>query len=431
MLRTVIAATAVLGLGVGCAPESSAPVKVSALVLNSNGEYAPQEVELKTISDIVGLNGSVADFRGGARIVFDSQDQDLATARTPEAIAAALLKEEGYDVSASYIDQGGVLWPADFHTWNMVTAYYNLERAFDYFQNVGNVPAADFKKPVTTYYFPEFVIADVDKDPLLDNALYFSLMESFMVLPFDKLQRAPLAINAGIIAHEYSHRVFNLKAYGGSPIPEALSFWSSSAGPSPGANILKAFDEGLADYHAYGSTCRSTKGCDAKFFSTSFHGETYGQITTNRDLSNTSRCMTSALREQLRVMNLGEFSGAGKEYEVGTLLASALYQAGENTGQREVLIRSIVAAYNDEDPKKPGLFQLAKNNLSDQTKFTLAVAAGAIITHITDLRLKEAVCNELMDHLQIPREQLVGTDPNMCPASANGGTQCTLLPPEE
>ncbi|MFP2929537.1 hypothetical protein ACLESO_30930 [Pyxidicoccus sp. 3LG] len=428
MLRTVIAATATLGLVAGCAPETSAPVKVSALVLNSNGEYAPQEVELKTITDIISLNGNVADFRGGARIVYDLQDQDLLNATTPEGFAAALLKDSGHDVTASYIDQDGVLWPADFHTWNMVTAYYNLERAFDYFQNVGNIPAADFKKPVTTYYFPEFVIADVDKDPQRDNALYFSVMESFMVLPFDQLQRAPLAINAGIIAHEYSHRVFNLKAYGGAPFPEALSVWSSTS-PSPGANVLKSFDEGLADYHAYGTTCRSTKGCDAKFFSTSFHGNTYGQITNDRDLSNTSRCMTAGLRNQLRGMGLNEFSG--KEYEVGTLIASALYQAGENTGQREVLMRAIVAAYNDTDPQKPGLFQLAKNHISDQGKFTLAVAAGAIITHITDLKLKEAVCNEFMDHLQIPRDLLVGNDPNMCPASASGGSSCSILPPEQ
>ncbi|MCY1021913.1 hypothetical protein [Pyxidicoccus sp. MSG2] len=428
MLRTVIAATATLGLAVGCAPETSAPVKVSALVLNSNGEYAPQDVELKTVTDIVSLNGTVADFRGGARIVFDSEDQDLQTATTPEAFVNALLKEEGHDVTASYINQDGVLWPADFHTWNMVTAYYNLERAFDYFQTVGNIPAADFKKPVTTYYFPEFILADVDKDPLLDNALYFSVMESFLVLPFDQLQRAPLAINAGIIAHEYSHRIFNLKVYGGQPFPEALSLWAAS-GSSPGANVLKSFDEGLADYHAYGTTCRATKGCDAKFFSTSFHDAPYDQIARDRDLSRSDRCMTEALRTQLRNQSLNEFSG--KEYLVGTLLASALYQAGEGQGQREVLLRAIVAAYNDSDPKTPGLLQLSQQYINDQDKFTLAVAAGAIITHVTDLKLKEAVCNELMDHLQIPRDLLVGTsNPNLCPASSAPGTTCPRLPAE-
>ncbi|WP_164018429.1 hypothetical protein [Pyxidicoccus trucidator] len=430
MLRTVITATATaaLGLAVGCAPDTGAPVKVSALVLNSNGEYVPQEVELKTVSDIISLNGSVADFRGGARIVLDSEDQDLATATTPEAFANALLKEKGHDVKASYIEQDGVLWPADFHTWNMVTAYHGLERAFDYFQTVGNIPSADFKKPVTTYYFPEFVLADVDKDPQRDNALYFSVMESFLVLPFDQLQRAPLAINAGIIAHEYSHRVYNLKVYNGQAFPQTLSLWSTST-PSPGANILKSFDEGLADYHAYGTTCRTTTGCDPRFFNTSFHDDPYDDIATARDLSNTSRCMTDNLRTQLNNQGLGEFSG--KEYTVGTLLATALYQAGQNAGQREVLMRAVVAAYSDTNPQTPGLRQLSEQYLNEQGKFTLAVAAGAIITHVTDPKLKEAVCNELMDHLQIPRDELVGTpNPNLCPPSSLPGTTCPTLTTE-
>jgi hypothetical protein len=428
MLRTVITATATLGLAVGCAPETSAPVTVSALVLNSNGEYAPQKVELKTISDIIGLKGSVADFHGGARIVFDSTDQDLATATTPEAFANALLKKAGHDVKASYVEQDGVLWPADFHTWNMVTAYHGMERAFDYFQTVGNIPAADFKKPVNTYYFPEFVLADVDKDPLRDNALYFSAMESFLVLPFDQLQRAPLAINAGVIAHEYSHRIFNLKVYNGQSFPQTLSLWSSST-PSPGANVLKSFDEGLADYHAYGTTCRTATGCDPRFFSTSFHDDPFDDVTDARDLSNTSRCMTDALRTQLYNQGLGEFSG--KEYTVGTLLATALYQVGQSAGQRDVLMRAVVAAYDDSNPQTPGLRQLSEQYLNEQRKFTLAVAAGAIITHVSDPKLKEAVCNELMDHLQIPRNLLVGTpNPNLCPPSSLPGTTCPPLPPE-
>ncbi|HZI14044.1 MAG TPA: hypothetical protein VE153_27000 [Myxococcus sp.] len=421
MLRTVIAATAAAGLVAGCAPDSSAPVKVSALLLTSNGEYAPEEVELKTITDIVSLNGTVADFRGGARIVLDSTDQDVVTAGTPEAFANAILKEAGHDVTASYIEKDGVLWPADFHTWNMVTAYYNLERAFDYFQTVGNIPAADFKDPVNAYYFPEFVLADQDKDPQQDNALYFSALKSFLVLPFDELQRAPLAMNAGVIAHEYAHRVFNLKAYNDQAFPQALTTWLAG-GASPGANILKSFDEGLADLHAYGATCKTKKGCDPRFFSTSFHGDKFGQVAVNRDLSRTDRCMTVGLRDQLRNLNFAQFTG--KEYEVGTLLASALFQAGEARGQRDVLLRSIVAAYNDSNPQTPGLFQLAQQNIANQNGFTLAVASSAIISHISDLQLKEAVCNELMDHLQIPREQLQ----NVCPASAAGGSTCPRLP---
>ncbi|WP_338865343.1 hypothetical protein [Myxococcus stipitatus] len=426
MLRTVIATTAVLGLAAGCAPDPQTPVKIRALVLSGNGQYVPEEVELKTVDDIVGLSGTVADIHGGARIVFDPKDPELTNATTADAFAAALLKGEGHDVAANYINQDDVLWPADFHTWNMVTTYYNLERAFDYFREVTNIPVTDFKKPVKTYYFPEFVLTDVQPGPMKDNALYFSAMESFLILPFDQLQRAPLSINAGVITHEYAHRIFNLKAYGGTPFPEALITWSSPGGASPGANILKSFDEGLADLHAYGATCRSKNGCDTRFLSTSFYGAEHGPLADQRDLAKTDRCIDDALRDSIRDNSLGQFSG--KEYLVGTILASALYQAGEATGQRDILLRSIVAAYNDETTATPGILQLTRRFISDQSKFTMAAAAGAIISHVTDLRLKEAVCNELMDHLQIPRDQLVGTNnPNLCPPSAAGGTTCPRL----
>ena len=91
------------------------------------------------------------------------------------------------------------------------------------------------------------------------------------------------------------------------------------------------------------------------------------------------------------------------------LLASALYQAGRATGQHEVTAAArVVAAYSDTDAAAtPGLCAARRSGTSrDQTQFTLAVAAGAIVTHITDLELKEAVCNQFMDHLQIPATQL-------------------------
>jgi hypothetical protein len=426
MLRTVIAAIAALGLAAGCAPDTQAPVKVRALVRSSNGQYTPQEVELTTVSDIVGLKGTVADLQGGARIVLDPNDPGLATANE-QTFVNVILKASGHDVTASYINQEGVLWPADFHTWNMVTAYYNLERANDYFRTVGNVKGDDFAPVPTVYYFPDFIQTQVSQDPGKDNAIFYSPLQAFLVLPFEQIQRAPLPLNAGIMAHEYSHLVFNRLAYQGALFPEALVVWSSTS-PSPGANILKAFDEGLADYHAYGTTCRSPSGCDPRFLGPSFDGA-FAKEVDNRDLSRTDRCMDATLLNQLLSQDVGTWSGNGSEYRVGTMLATALFQAGESTSQREVLLRAIVSSYYDENVLTPGLFQLMKKYRDQQGNFTLAEASKAIISHIGDTDLRKAVCNQLMDHLQIPRDQLISgpTGSTVCPASAAGGTTCPKI----
>lgn len=421
MHRTVIVAA--LLLLTACEPVTPDPVRVRALVLSGNGSYVTQEVTLTTVTDPFRMEGSVAKLIGGARIISDSQDPELQAAQTDAQVAQALLKSTGRPVTANYIEKDGVLWPADFHTWNIVTAYYNFEKAHEYFINVGNLRSEDFGDPATVYYFPEFVIKDTSPDPIKDNALWFAPTQSFMVMPFDELQRAPLAINSGIMSHEYSHMVFNKKVYAGRGLPEALIQWSNG-GSTPGANLLKVLDEGLADYHGYGVTCESATGCDPRFLRTSFNDS----ISNDRDLSKSDRCMDIFLRDQLNNTAVSSFSSQqGLEYKIGSILASALYQAGEGTGQRKVLERAIVSAYSDETANNPGLRQLITLTLNDQTKFNLTSVAAVIIRHITDVPLKTAVCNEFIDHLQIPATDLVGPD-LPCPSAAQGGNTCARLP---
>lgn len=420
MHRTVLIAALVLLAS--CEPATPNPVKIRALVLNGNKSFVTQEVTLTTLTDPFRMEGSVAKIIGGARIVSDSSDPELQAATTEEQVANAMIKSEGRPVTASYIEKDGVLWPADFHTWNIVTAYYNFEQAHTYFNTVGNIANADFGGPATVYYFPEFVLKDSSPEPLKDNALFFAPTQSFMVVPFDTLQKAPLAINSGIMSHEYSHMVFNRKVYDGSRLPFPIVVWGNGSA-SPGANLIKAMDEGLADLHGYGVTCHSATGCDPRFLSTSFDDK----LTADRDLSKADRCMDIFLRDQLNNAPLAQFSGQGLEYKLGSILASALYQAGEGTGERDELLRDIVSAYSDETANNPGFKQLITLTQNDQTGFNLVSVSSVLINHITDKPLKTAVCNEIIDHLQVPAAQLVG--PGLpCPAAAQGGNTCPRLP---
>jgi hypothetical protein len=194
-------------------------------------------------------------------------------------------------------------------------------------------------------------------------------------------------------------------------------------GTSPGANLIKALDEGFADYHGFGVTCKSATGCDPHFLSTSF-GE---PVLSARNLDKADRCMDIFLRDQLNSAGLAAFSGQGLEYKLGSIIASALYQAGEGTGPREELQRALVASYSDETANNPGLNQLITLSLNDQTNFNLVSVSSVIINHIGSPELKKAVCNEFIDHLQIPVASLVG--PGLpCPAAAQGGNTCTKLP---
>jgi len=419
MVRKLTATAAAALLTVSCAPETQVPMKVRALVLSSNGEYEPTEVELKTVTDIVSLEGKVARMQGGAVLRLSSSDPEVQAATTEEALARAMTKDEGRGITASYItDPQGVLWPADFHSWNLVTTYYNLERAWDYFTTTLGVPQADLPQ-TTVHYFPEFVLGDVSDQPQLDNALFYPPLKSFLVLPFDKLQKAPLATNASILTHEYAHLVFNRRVYGGSALPPALNRWSQEGDFTPGLNVLKALDEGLADFHAYVASCPTRFGCNTRVLATSFESTD----VEARDLGK-RLCMGQLLYNNLTQSSINVIPGL--EYQVGTLLASALFQSANTEAERQVLARTLVAAYSDTDAARPGFNQLIASAINNQVDFTLIKAARAIIQHIPtgNVDLRQKVCTNFATSLQIPVSALTGNTPNDCPAATTTTTDC-------
>ncbi len=418
MVRQLTAAALAL-VTVSCAPDTQKPTKVRALVLSSSGQYQPKEVELKTVTNIVTLEGDVVRMQGGATIRVDPNDPELQAATTEEAFKLALTKEAGRPVTANYLaDEQGVLWPADFHTWNLVTTYYNLERAADYFKAVGGSTPADLAQ-ATVYYFPEFTLLEADDKPQRDNALFFSPVKSFMVLPFETIQSAPLAINASVLTHEYAHLIFNRRVYGGRALPPPLTTWAGSSF-TPGLNVIKTLDEGLADFHAWAASCRSDFGCNPRLLFTSFGDQTVSE----RDLSK-SWCMSQELYNAFTTSSVSVSSGL--EYKVGTILASALVKSSTTTANRDALSRAIIDAYTDTaNSATPGLAQLATANLNSQDSFTLAVAVKAIVRHIdpsnTDLRY--AVCSNLANALQIPVSELTGNNDFDCPASTVSTGTC-------
>lgn len=410
-----------------CAPTPSSPVKISALVLNEQGAFVPQTVELETYEglapvDPITLQGPAANLVGGARILVDSNDPQLQGPLTDQQLADALIKEKGSTPRASYVQQEDVLWPADFHSWNMATTYYNFQQAFDYFQQVVNVPAEQLTDN-TVFYFPDFTLKDQSPNPVKDNALFFPPIQAFVVLPFEQLQKVPLSMNPGVIAHEFSHRVFNRLAFQGQSVPEPFNTWAGFL-QTPALNLLKAMDEGLADYHAVGASCQSAYGCDPRFMEASFDNSATEPIVDDRDMSLSNKCLTEALWTQFQTYDVTRFINAGAQYELGTVLASALYHAGESGGAatRVELERAVVATYADDDPNTHDIRELIASNLTNPQGFTLAAVANAFVEHVSDTPLKVELCNQFMDHLQIPRDQMPD-----CPASASGGTTCPVL----
>ncbi len=399
----------------GCAPSVEAPVPVMALVRSggSSGSYQPTPVSLRTISDPVTLEGAVTRLVGGARIDVDPNDPLLRLNGgnlTEEQLARVFVKDSGRLPRVSYVEKDGVLWPSDFHSWNLVTTAWNFEQAFDHFQAIG-VPGARLSE-VTVYYFPEFLLREVSPKPQMDNALYFSPVQAFMILPFDALQKTPLSINQGIVAHEYAHVVWNRLVFGGASLPETLTRWSFNAAPN--VNILKSLDEGFADFHAFAASCRSGFGCDTRFMEASFDEAS----TNQRDMARTDRCMTEGLRNSVISLGVNEFTGLGLHYQFGTAIAASLYHAGTGPEDWQLLSRAVVESYGD--PQGGGLAGLLRENVETPQNFTFERVLMLLLDSVTSPELKTRLCGQFLGRLGIPRELLAPS----CPGAAVPSQGC-------
>lgn len=420
MTRSLLVALLALA---ACGPNPAPPVRVMAIVPGPNAAYETREVSLETLTNATTLTGSIGKLYGGSRIVIDPTDPLLQSkSLTDDVLEKVLLKDLGGDVKAHYIDRGGVLWPADFHTWNMVSTYWNFEQSFKYFQRMYDGKPTDKLAGARVLYWAEY--NDYTQNPtqpaVLDNAIYFSPTRAFVLVPFESLQKVPLAMNLGVIGHEYAHRVFNQKAYGEASVPGPLNAWQ--LGPF---NILKALDEGLADFHGYGVTCVSGgPGCQPGFLAVSVDETT----AAARNVADPKKCMTASLRNSIVNDNQGTFLGKGGHYELGSIIATALYLAANKTGKVEVLGKALITAYDDPSPATEGFRQFLDRNLSTPSNFTLEAMSNIILSHITDLDLKKQTCSELWEHLQLNCTALPCAELPACPlGAAKGTTNCPSL----
>jgi hypothetical protein len=398
----------------GCGPSAQVPVQVMALAPDVTGLFTTTQVQLVTVTDMVALKGSVINLVGGVQVRLDASDplQANLASETDDQRYAAVVKNTGMDVSATYIDRSGVLWPADFHTWNMVTSYYNFERAYAYFVGVydGADPAELRNQRVM--YWPD--VYWNSSSPLVDNALYLALIKSFVLVPPQTFQQIPLAMNIGVIGHEFSHRAFNYKALSDSGDNPAFSAWSGSA-----FNLLKSIDEGFADFHGYGVTCLEVAGCRPNFLDGSIPDPT---LVHARDLSRADACLDANLRNAYLNFQPSQWTSDADMYSLGTLWAASLYQAANQASQLEAMQKALVAAYDDPSPTTPGLRQLVNGNLDTPQNFTAEAVADVLLAHLgAGTELQRLTCSQLLTRLQLSCTLGSGTlcaeIPN-CPATA-------------
>lgn len=379
-----------------CAPEGD-PVRMAVLQWDpSAGTYDLRVVEVRTLDDVRSLKGEAARPIGSASIRLDK----VGNAKTEEEVRKAILEDPGSDVEAQFLEEDGVLYPTDFHSLSLATAYYNFEVARTYALARGLSPAK--LRGVAFYYFPKLTT-----NPRLgyaaDNAAWFSALRAFLLFPHHELQGIPFAVNQGVIAHEYGHGLFNAEVYDGEWRPAAYD-WDEL---SPGAILLGSIEEGFADAWAMGVAGDN-----------SFVGRSIDDVEAKaRDLTFDPfrHCYSQAAfaAEQRRSTDPSWWDG--RKYEIGTMWASALRYAGKEPGtDYDRVIDALLASY-----RAVGSGSIADSMAKDRdgSKFgSFAAVAAAIVAGAPDDPTRVALCSILSDRFSLRNDELGGRCDGVPPA---------------
>ncbi|HEY3450257.1 MAG TPA: hypothetical protein VGK67_28135 [Myxococcales bacterium] len=375
----------------------------------STKAYQERKVTLTTPTDVCTLQGPVVKFMSGAKFVWD----DYREGMTAEVMLAAIRKDSGVPFQVSLEERDWALGPADARSKEALTAYYNFERAFSFFNTIGGLSPSDLPTPFVYY----------NTGARSDGAYFMSLAQSFLVPPADCFSGIRYLGYAG---HLYATAVFYARVHDRQPLPRIVMAWDREPGPTPGMNLVMALEIGQADLFGLGATC--TEGfadCDFRLFE-----DFLRQESSEARRIDAVHCMDGVLKSDLEQLAYGDFrsrcSPSSCPFALGTIFASAVWRAAADEAlvaavgpgeARKLAFRAVWNAETSSTTKGWRELILAAEN--DQSAFKLADALGAVVDGAADPRLKPALCGAFLDRFGLTLAELPS-----CPATAVSYGEC-------
>jgi hypothetical protein len=186
ILQTLIGMS-ILGLALGCNREPdthtvSGDIKARIPFTSEGGSYSLQEVGLSDISSLYELSGKYATF-----YIYPAISGNKLTGQQPKT---------------RFIKAGDVYVPEDVLSQQLAVIYAHFQRLAILDKELGAEGVNTWPRDVgvaVRFRTPEGLQTD--------NAFYEATTDSMMVVPYTQ-ENMPIAVNAGILAHEYFHSLY-------------------------------------------------------------------------------------------------------------------------------------------------------------------------------------------------------------------------------
>lgn len=355
---------------------NNAPTKVQIAwpKHNNANDYEFINVELPNLKDLRSLNGKNFSFKGSQNFYgieayskisnFNSFENMHSTSRND-----IFSKPISLDVEAI----GDTYVANTFESLLMLTAYYAFEDIRQKAKTYLKIDSKAFSEFMSIGVYPLWLNSKSYPKPLMtnDNAMYSSLLDNIFILGVGDMSGLPFALNIGVFAHEYFHRIFHKQVWQNSnynlwPLFKSSILKEYETSKEKQSNFyLSATDEGLADLFAVAYTANPS------FMSVSLTGKNEQILKEQRSL--TDQFARIATYENLNEGDIDKkwLKYCDKNYYcLGTVLAKTFYMAAQN---------DISILRNEILPLIPYGLEAISENFSKRRFYTFAILLNAIV----------------------------------------------------
>jgi hypothetical protein len=346
----------------GCAVDVASPF--SAVVVaydNTNDLYKLAVVRVATVTSLRRLQGTSGTVLAGGAAKADPQAY-LEAGVTVSNLRSRLLTSTPQPVDLSFNTVSGLVYPENYTSLELLTAYANVEKARVSFGSWGLTTFP----PAPIYAHTPLVDAQ-GLSPLADGELYYPPLGSFFLPEPSQKAQLPLHFNLGAVGHGVALQAYQQVVWNLAPIDPSSAVAQSDPDALPARHVSASVQMGLADFLGTAVTCVGGSNCDPEWFDHSLQ-----QSGGTRDLDQL-HCGTGDMLRALDQDDTCANCAAYDPYPLGTVLAYSLWENIPQTGPGvQPIAQAVVAALQ-------GIGSAQSGNAG---KLTLAATLNALVTAV-------------------------------------------------
>ena len=366
--------------------EKPTKVQIAWPKQNNLNDYEFINVELPNLKDLTTLSGENFSFKGSQNFYGVEAYNKINNFTSFENMHSTSKNDlSSKSISLDLEPLGDTYVANTFESLLMLTAYYAFEDIRQKAKTYFKIDSKAFSDFMALGVYPLWLNSKSYPKPLMtnDNAMYSSLLDTIFILGVGDQSGLPFALNIGVYAHEYFHRIFHKQVWQNSnynlwPFFKLSILKEYETTKERQSNFwLSATDEGLADLFAVAYSA------NPEFMTVSLTGKNEQILKEHRSLVN--EFARIATYENLNEGSLDKkwLKYCDKNYYcLGTVIAKTFYMAAQN---------DISILRNEILPLIPYGLEAISRNFSQKRLYNLPILLNAIVRNASPA-LKNNLC---------------------------------------